>query len=253
MTRSHSRNAYRPLLFWSAVLAVLLALSGIAGILIGAVGTRSGWWHFSAGLRYAEWGVYGASLALVLALATLIFALRAKGQSLIPSLVALVLSAPVVAMAINWQYAASYYAPINDITTDTEDPPMFWDVPNPMDYPGDGTAAKQRQAYPDIAPLTLKAAPQTVYDLALALIDQRGWSLAGQDRQDGRIEAVVYSALFGFADEVILRIQPGGDGTVVDMRSRSRVGQMDRGVNANRIRAFLSDLEQVAADSQTKG
>lgn len=253
MARDHSRNTHRPLLFWSAVLAVLFALSGIAGILTGAVGTRSGWWHFSAGLRYAEWGVYASSVALVLSVATLVFALRAKRQSWALTLVALVLSAPIVAMALNWQYAAQRYAPINDVTTNTDNPPMFWDVPNPMDYPGGQTAVEQHKGYPNLAPLLLSASPQTVYNLARALVVQRGWAIAGEDPEEGRIEAVVFSALFGFADEVILRIQPQNNGTVVDMRSRSRVGQVDRGVNASRIRSFLSDLEKAVNDAHAKG
>lgn len=241
MTRNHSRNVTRAPLFWLAILAALLAIAGIAGPLIGAVGTRSGWWHFSAGLIYAERGVYGAIAAFVLSVLLIALARRKQGV-LWPATIALVLSLPVVAMAIHWQYAATRFAPINDITTDTQNPPMFWDVPNPMDYPGAETAQKQHAGYPDLGPLTLAAPSGEVFDAATRLIEQRGWELAGADQDEGRIEAIAYSALFGFADEVILRLTAEGDQTLVDMRSRSRVGGIDRGVNARRIRDFLDDL-----------
>ena len=42
----------------------------------------------------------------------------------------------------------------------------------------------------------------------------------------------------------MLRVRPaaGGEGSIIDMRSVSRVGQSDIGVNAERVRSFLSDL-----------
>ena len=43
--------------------------------------------------------------------------------------------------------------------------------------------------------------------------------------------------------EVAIRLTETDTGTRIDMRSRSRLGQTDRGANARRIEAFLSDLE----------
>ncbi|MBR9857299.1 MAG: DUF1499 domain-containing protein, partial [Gammaproteobacteria bacterium] len=67
-----------------------------------------------------------------------------------------------------------------------------------------------------------------------------------------QLEAVVSSRLFGFRDDVAIRLTPvdtesDSDTDVhtrVDMRSASRVGKSDLGANAERIRAFLADLEQ---------
>jgi uncharacterized protein (DUF1499 family) len=61
----------------------------------------------------------------------------------------------------------------------------------------------------------------------------------------GRIEATDKSLLFGFEDDVVLRIVPGADGsTKVDMRSKSRVGRSDLGMNAGRIREFDAGLRR---------
>lgn len=48
--------------------------------------------------------------------------------------------------------------------------------------------------------------------------------------------------LFGFKDDIVIRITPAGSGSRVDVRSASRVGRSDLGVNAKRIREFLRGL-----------
>jgi uncharacterized protein (DUF1499 family) len=50
--------------------------------------------------------------------------------------------------------------------------------------------------------------------------------------------------VFNFRDDFVIRIRPQRSGTRVDMRSRSREGKTDLGVNAARIRAFLGELRQ---------
>ena len=50
---------------------------------------------------------------------------------------------------------------------------------------------------------------------------------------------------FHFKDDVVVRIRPApGGGSLVDMRSISRVGGSDVGMNAKRVRAFLADLQR---------
>ena len=45
--------------------------------------------------------------------------------------------------------------------------------------------------------------------------------------------------LFGFKDDIVVRVTPQGSGSVVDVRSLSRVGGSDFGANAKRVRAYL--------------
>ena len=66
--------------------------------------------------------------------------------------------------------------------------------------------------------------------------------------EEGRIEAVATTLLYGFEDEVVIRIAPAEAGSVVDLRSRSRIGRGDLGANAARIRSFLEDLRERAAE-----
>jgi NAD(P)-dependent dehydrogenase (short-subunit alcohol dehydrogenase family) len=77
------------------------------------------------------------------------------------------------------------------------------------------------------------------------LVADRGWELAVADPASGRVEATETVSIYRFKDDIVLRItpNPNGDGSVVNMRSVSRVGISDLGVNGDRIRAFLTDLE----------
>jgi len=75
------------------------------------------------------------------------------------------------------------------------------------------------------------------------IVSDRGWKLVSINRQDGRIEATEKLAWFGFKDDVVFRVTETDEGTRVDMRSKSRIGRSDVGVNADRISQFLSDLE----------
>ena len=54
--------------------------------------------------------------------------------------------------------------------------------------------------------------------------------------------ATATSLVFGFKDDVVVRVAKGTDGTRVDVRSKSRVGRNDFGMNAKRIRTFAENL-----------
>lgn len=220
---------------------LLLGLASLGAVLVAAIGYRQGWWHFLQGLQIAEWAVYAAALGLGLSLAGVVRSRRQR-RAVLTGLMGVLLALPVLGMGLHWAYATRVYPPINDISTDTEHPPEFWDMPNPMAYPGAAVAQQQRAGYPELAPLTVPLAPPAVFEQALQLVQERGWTLVASDAGEGRIEAVATSRLFGFADEVTIRIAPEGSGSRVDMRSRSRLGQIDRGTNARRIRSWLADL-----------
>ena len=67
--------------------------------------------------------------------------------------------------------------------------------------------------------------------------------ILSSDPAESQIEAIATSRLFGFEDEVAIRVTETDTGARIDIRSRSRLGQIDRGANARRIKAFLADLE----------
>ncbi len=139
--------------------------------------------------------------------------------------------------------------PIHDITTDTDDPPAFvaavpLNAPGRTDY-DPAVGDQQRAAYPDLAPAMLTLAPAAAFDRALAVVDEMGWEMLAADAGELRIEATDRSFWFGFADDVVVRVEPDGEaGSRVDVRSLSRVGGGDLGVNARRVRAFVDALSE---------
>ena len=147
---------------------------------------------------------------------------------------------------------------IHDITTDTLDPPQFVDVLpfrrralNPPDYGGEAVAAQQRAAWPDLAPLETPVDRRRVHVAAREAMVRAGWRVVGDDVAAGRLEAIATTRWLRFKDDVVVRLRdtPAG-GTRVDVRSKSRIGRNDLGMNARRIRAFLADLHAALAASR---
>lgn len=139
---------------------------------------------------------------------------------------------------------------INDISTDTHNPPLFVKAAqlrqpgeNSILYPGDSTASQQQHAYPDIGPLVVSSGPTTTFEQSRNVAEQLGWKIVAQNPQLGLIEAVDRSLIFGFTDDIVIRITPSGSGSRIDVRSASRAGIGDLGVNAKRIRSFFSTLK----------
>lgn len=225
---------------------LLLALSASATLGAAAIGFRADWLPVQSALKGAEWAVYIAIGAFVLALVHIAIALlgQAPNRPRGASIFAVLFSLPLLIIGTHWEQARKSFPPINDITTDTQQPPDFWDMPNPSRYPGTDFATLQAKAYPDIQSLRLRAAPERVFAEAMRRVQDEGWMVVSASEADGQIEAVATSLLFGFEDEVVIRVQGDGEMTIVDMRSHSRIGKRDFGANAKRIRRFLSQLKQ---------
>ena len=70
-----------------------------------------------------------------------------------------------------------------------------------------------------------------------------GWEIVASNAAIGVIEATATTTLFGFKDDVIIRLTAANGGTRVDMRSASRAGVSDLGANAARIEAYFAALK----------
>jgi hypothetical protein len=152
---------------------------------------------------------------------------------------------------------------IYDITTDPIDPPLYDALAplraresNPVAYSGLYTAEQQRAAYPDIGPLGTTVTAQNAYRAAYTVMSKHRDSIVAPywrvisarepvpGRRDGRIEAIAYSSILGFRDDVIVRVRPEPDGARIDVRSSSRYGTFDFGTNAARIRSLITEIEE---------
>lgn len=230
-----------------AVLVALLAVAfGVMAVLSG-FGSRWGWWAFPTGFALLRWAAYGGIAVGVLSLVAL-FRTRpgAPRRGMPLAAFALVVSLLVFGGPLLLQQQAQRVPPIHDITTDTENPPQFVaveplraDAPNSVEYGGPEVAAQQREAYPKIQPLTLDLPAEQAFQRALEAAREMGWEIVAADSAEGRIEATDELFWYGFKDDVVVRLTSADGRTVIDVRSKSRVGQGDLGVNARRIRNYL--------------
>jgi uncharacterized protein (DUF1499 family) len=193
----------------------------------------------------------GAVAALVAVLSSMARPSVARAPGIAAA--ALLVNGLVAAPPLFLYWKAEHLPKIHDISTDTDNPPRFEAVLplrqgacNGVDYPA-STAAEQRKGYPDIAPLALPLAPPAAFERALQAARAMGWEVVAAAPEALRIEATDSTLLFGFKDDVVVRITPQGSGSVVDVRSLSRIGGSDLGTNAKRVRAYLRRLSGSAS------
>ena len=250
--RTPPRTKTGAVLVW---IALLLGVGCVAAVLLAALGYRAEMLTLGTTMQSITGAAAGALAGAVVALLALVLVLRTGGARRAPMLVAvaaLLLNILVVAPPLYLFAQAKNLPRIHDISTDTSDPPRFVAIvplrshaPNPVEY-NPANAAEQQSGYPDIAPLVLSGIPP-LQSFANAERAARalGWDIVSAVPQEGRLEATDSTPLLGFKDDIVVRIRASaqGPGSVVDVRSVSRVGLSDIGTNAKRIRAFLHKLQ----------
>jgi uncharacterized protein DUF1499 len=237
---------------WHSVGPILTAL-GVLILILSPVGYRMGW--FGTGialLNLIPVGLAVCALGLVVSLIAIVRTPADVGFSgSIAQWAAVVVSIAVCIVPILGIIHAHQVPRIHDITTDTDMPPAFVALaaaraasPNGFEYGGAQIAALQERAYPDVKTMYSRLSPDQLFARAQQTVHDFGWHLAEANPSQWRIEAVDTSALFGFKDDIVVLIRSDASGSRLDIRSASRVGHSDLGVNAARIRKFLARLNQ---------
>ena len=228
--------------------------------LVGIVGTRLHWWPYTVGLLLLVAALGCAVLLLPLAL------WQRQWLAMVPPALLLLVALPFVIRAFT-------LPAIHDISTDTRRPPALTAAltlrdagDHDTEYAGETLAQQQQATWPEIKPLIIQAPIARVHTQVKVLIARRGWTITANSNT--QLEAVARSTLFGFSDDIAIRltpVEPTDIGPVattglnhlnkdqqqttmatrVDMRSASRVGKSDLGANAERVRAFLTELERL--------
>jgi hypothetical protein len=238
--------------------AVALGIGSVLAALAAALGSGAELWSFRAGLGALRYLFYAAAAGAALGLIGLVMA-RRRPRLMLANLLALVVALGFVLYLGNLVRTAKSVPAIHDVATDLEDLPQFTRLKVRADnlekVPDEGKPelkamapeerwkALHRAHYSDIRTIRLALPPQQAVRRAAALAADRGWRIAWVDIDN--VEATDTSTFFRFKDDVVVRVRPAPDGgSLVDMRSISRVGGSDVGMNARRIRSFLADLQR---------
>jgi hypothetical protein len=244
--------------FAALVLGALLAAAAVGGVRLGLLSDP-------AGITLMAPATGLGVLALVLALAWLWSALsrnQRTGRRL--GLAALLGSLAFLYCPLTYVYYGFAALPINDATTDPEDPPQFvalakmpsansrlYDGSRRIPYPGPDARYRGQEVTVDYAfhekypALThrhagLLVSPQKAFWRAHSVVQKLGWTIADFSEQDLRIEATDQSLWFGRTSDIVVRVRKAGAiGSRIDVRSMSREAGNDHGRNVARLKAFF--------------
>jgi uncharacterized protein (DUF1499 family) len=213
------------------------------------IGYRLGLWEFRTGFDILKLAFYAAFAAGIVSLIGLILSGGRRPGVLFMGLLGVLLAAVTAYMPWTYYTTVKSVPRIHDITTDAAHPPLFVAVgklrkptDHSIEYEGNEIFNEQREAYPDIEPLIVKAPKDKVFEASKQALASMGVDIVDSNPAEGRIEAVETTLLYGFKDDIAVRVQETPEGTRVDIRSMSRVGKSDLGVNAKRIRTFMARL-----------
>jgi Protein of unknown function (DUF1499) len=193
----------------------LVALLAALGLVLSLVGLAGLWLHGHSGGRRAAAALVLSSLAL-----------SPFGYAL---------------------YKAVTLPMIADISTDLADPPQYANAGASGLKPG-----LQSAAYPGVTGRRYPIPGESVAALAERQAAETGWRITSRRGSfDGSgevlLEAEARSLIFGFRDQIVIRVTDEGATSYVDMRSRSGFGGYDLGANAARIVEFMQALDVLAA------
>ena len=174
---------------------------------VGALGAKFGLWGFGRGFQFMFTGAFVAAAVVVLGLAVLVFALRAgRKDAVVPIGIGLVASVVALAVLGSQYRLTTTVPPINDITTDLDDPPAFAALElrggQPLEYvPEKG--GQQQQSYAHIETEESDLSAPEALAKALAVAEDLGWEVVA----DGAVADTERSQHRSQGHDVLVRIR----------------------------------------------
>lgn len=242
-----------------AVWSLRLSLFALAVAALSAIILSTGAFEFGPALATFGAALAFAGVAILFAFIAFISIWRHGVGGLSRAVRGLLLSLLLLVYPAYLAQRAYKLPPINDISTDTVNPPRFIALaaqrpPSHVNYPGGQTAQLQHAAYGDISPLQVDLPPRNTYEVILGVITKHKWPVASAqppaaNRREGVIETTARSLVMGFHEDVVIRVAPAGTGSRIDMRSASRVAIPDFGTNASRLRSLMEEIDEAVSNA----
>lgn len=223
-----------------AIIAICISLTMVFGSSFGLWDPILG---FSASREYNDLIGY---IVVSIALLSFIIAI-VKKRTYYKSIIALILGLGILTPnIISFFKPAVDYPPIHDISTDTLTPPEFVilqddraGAKNTLMYGGPAIAAQQTAAFPDIDSIISPLSPSSAFEKAFNIAETMEWQKVVSNLETLHYEGTANTPYFNFSDDIVIRVVAYQGGSKIDIRSVSRIGRGDRGVNAKRIRRFI--------------
>lgn len=256
---------------WVLRVSLALTILGPLIFIVAAIGHKIGLFSlgFSFGTLTRGVGPNILIAGLIVSILALILAVIVKPKKgILIGIVGILIPAVGLGYAIQVKNKAQRLPFIHDVTTDTQNVPQFGAEimaeraetkgVNTTDYAGKmarSTDAQgnpteslvsvlQTRGYPDIRSIVVSDDKEAAFAKAEAVARQMGWKIKATNPEAGTIEATDTTFWYGFKDDVIIRLRNSeGGGTLVDIRSISRIGGSDLGKNAERIHDFLDRMK----------
>ncbi|NEX91473.1 DUF1499 domain-containing protein [Caulobacter sp. 17J65-9] len=257
MTRIERQSKGRKAAGLVVGLAVVVGLVAPVLLLVAALGAKAGAidWKFALGVMTRSWVSIAAIVGVATGLVALLAAFTDFRRLGIPALIALLLPAAVLGGLFRFKQTAQSVPPIHDVSTNWEEPLGFSKkfmklervgAPNPVEtdprapekpgspWSGRRVAEINAETCPGAKPVPRMVPPervrQVLEDKGLAVFGSAPWM----------VEATAESTWFGFKDDVVVRMGP----TRTDVRSISRVGVSDLGMNCKRVTEIVEALSK---------
>ena len=228
----------------------LLTIPLLLGFPLAVIAYRLHLWGMGTSFKIIQFTGYASIIVLLTAIVIGLFALFTKQQRVFKSsaIVAILLAIPAVGLSLQAAKAKSLPF-LHQVSTDTVSLPQFQAVlalrgegNNPLEYNSEKLAPLQEKAYPELKPIISNLNTEQAFNKAVDTAIKLGWEVVAKDISQGMIEAVDTTLLWGFKDDVAIRIQATDTGSKIDLRSISRIGGTDLGANAKRIKSFISSF-----------
>lgn len=206
-------------------------------------------------LNLLKLSILGGLVAMALSALAVVEIWRHGSRGTSRVVLASLLSLCVVAWPLLALPQVRAYPEINDVTTDTVSPPPFDTLAarrppgaNVPDYPGETFASQQHEAYPDLKTLLINRSVAEAYEVSVDAVRRLGMKIVSETPPgeeapaQGLVEAFDRTLVWGFYDDVVVRVVGNRVTAQIDVRSASRFGRHDLGRNAQRARRLLGEI-----------
>ncbi len=235
------------------IAAVVLAFAAPTAVLLGAIGSKAGWFSLTLGfdwlaIRIAPALALIAAALGVLALVAAVILPPRRGAA--AALFAVALGGATFGALAQWRLQAMQAPPVHDVDTDWTSPILFSPKlmvargadsnavesnptvpvsPYTRDTAGQSVAAINARTCPGATPVILMVPPAQAFARAKTALGDARLAFVTDDPLHGLLEATATSFWFGFKDDVAVQVRSAGAGARIDLRASSRVGLSDFG------------------------